>query len=322
MAAPPAYIFLENVVGFEESQAYSMWMEVLQQRGYSVRQYVLSPSALGIPNERPRYYCMARRNCSDFLTGSSGEIARSVPGGGTGRLTVGEYIEQQMQRANHPGCEDPQPNQQLLPITEDELSPFLVSPAAMSKTSSWCFDIVEGTSKKTACFTKGYTRFIRGTGSVLLVPNGDGCAKDSSSSSDTALALSLQQRLRTGFGGGSLAAPHTAQTSSTNEVCGAANDGGNLTGETIFSEVKPPPSSSSAAAAKRGTELPYIQDLESHFGGDQAKIQEYLDARKNWQFHEDASRTTESTPAAGNPAAGSDAEVQTQVLPFWGSNIV
>ena len=37
------------------------------------------------------------------------------------------------------------------------------------RQSCWCWDIVTCHSQKTACFTKGYTRYHKGTGSVLLV---------------------------------------------------------------------------------------------------------------------------------------------------------
>eukprot|EP01036_Dinobryon_divergens_P030830 gene30830-40133_t len=39
MRSPPTYIALENVIGFEE--------------------FDLTPSQFGVPNERPRYYCLA-----------------------------------------------------------------------------------------------------------------------------------------------------------------------------------------------------------------------------------------------------------------------
>ncbi len=44
---------------------------------------------------------------------------------------------------------------------------YLVSPEVLKKSSSWCFDIVSGSSSTSACFTKAYSRFIRGTGSII-----------------------------------------------------------------------------------------------------------------------------------------------------------
>ena len=45
---------------------------------------------------------------------------------------------------------------------------FLVPDSVLMKSSSLCFDIVTPTDTHTSCFTKGYTRYIKGTGSILL----------------------------------------------------------------------------------------------------------------------------------------------------------
>jgi tRNA (cytosine38-C5)-methyltransferase len=58
----PQLIVLENVVGFESSASCSQWQNVLAQRQYSIGQWHVSPTMVGIPNDRPRYYCVAIRN--------------------------------------------------------------------------------------------------------------------------------------------------------------------------------------------------------------------------------------------------------------------
>lgn len=60
MQNPPLYIALENVIGFESSDCCQRFLDVLDQRDYSYRQYHLDPLKLGIPNSRPRYYCIAK----------------------------------------------------------------------------------------------------------------------------------------------------------------------------------------------------------------------------------------------------------------------
>jgi tRNA (cytosine38-C5)-methyltransferase len=59
---PPLYIALENVVGFESSECCSRFLDVLENLQYSFHQFHLDPLSLGIPNSRPRYYCIARKN--------------------------------------------------------------------------------------------------------------------------------------------------------------------------------------------------------------------------------------------------------------------
>ena len=47
------------------------------------------------------------------------------------------------------------------------------------KSSGWCFDIRSPRSKTTSCFTKSCARYIKGTGSVLLVLPGSVYASSS-----------------------------------------------------------------------------------------------------------------------------------------------
>lgn len=58
-ASRPIAILLENVVGFETSQACAAMQLQLSAAGYRLEQFHLCPSQLGIPNVRPRYYAMA-----------------------------------------------------------------------------------------------------------------------------------------------------------------------------------------------------------------------------------------------------------------------
>ena len=58
-----------------------------------------------------------------------------------------------------------------------ELSNFVISDEILQKPSSWCFDVVLPSSRGTACFTKSYTRYAKGTGSVLLISRDDNDAE-------------------------------------------------------------------------------------------------------------------------------------------------
>ena len=55
----PTWILLENVVGFERSQSCSIWLQSLDKAGYAYQQFHLQPTQVGLPNDRPRYYCVA-----------------------------------------------------------------------------------------------------------------------------------------------------------------------------------------------------------------------------------------------------------------------
>lgn len=55
------YILMENVMGFEKSQARDIYLEALVASGFYFQEFILSPTCLGVPNTRHRYYCIARR---------------------------------------------------------------------------------------------------------------------------------------------------------------------------------------------------------------------------------------------------------------------
>jgi tRNA (cytosine38-C5)-methyltransferase len=61
MKRKPAYIALENVVGFESSVCCESFLKMLREMGYHYQQFHLDPLQFGIPNSRPRYYCTAWR---------------------------------------------------------------------------------------------------------------------------------------------------------------------------------------------------------------------------------------------------------------------
>jgi len=61
LTSPPTYILLENVNHFQHSQSHGLWLETMKTSGYVCHEFLLSPAQIGIPNERLRYYCLAKR---------------------------------------------------------------------------------------------------------------------------------------------------------------------------------------------------------------------------------------------------------------------
>ena len=153
---PPRFLALENVVGFEKSYCCQSLLEVLALERYSVMQFILTPTQFGIPNDRPRYYLLAARDSRFTLNSMESGFPE------TSRLQT--CIPRSVDRA-------------LLPLSRfiedamdgDQQAQFHVSESILEKTASWCLDIVRCTDHATACFTKSYGRYLKGTGSVLLV---------------------------------------------------------------------------------------------------------------------------------------------------------
>lgn len=60
------YLLLENVVGFESSQARDQVVEVLKSSNFEIQEFHLCPTQFNIPNRRPRYYLLAKRRPMPF----------------------------------------------------------------------------------------------------------------------------------------------------------------------------------------------------------------------------------------------------------------
>jgi tRNA (cytosine38-C5)-methyltransferase len=76
----PKFVFVENVVNFEVSVCRRLLVSTLDDLGFKIKEYILTPLQFGIPNDRKRYYLTAKLDPSakaeDYLLNS--EIIRSI----------------------------------------------------------------------------------------------------------------------------------------------------------------------------------------------------------------------------------------------------
>lgn len=77
MPKPPSYIMLENVSGFHTSRTRDRLLSALKSRDYQVREVMLSPCDIGVPNSRLRYYLIVRFNSSALVV-KQGDISLSL----------------------------------------------------------------------------------------------------------------------------------------------------------------------------------------------------------------------------------------------------
>merc|ERR1712126_111373 len=71
MTKPPRYLFVENVKGFECSDTRNLLVATLRTCGYSYQEFLLSPTDLGVPNSRTRYYLVAKISSLGFAPTAS-----------------------------------------------------------------------------------------------------------------------------------------------------------------------------------------------------------------------------------------------------------
>jgi site-specific DNA-cytosine methylase len=135
---PPPALALENVPGFAGSRTHARLRAVLDRQGYEVREQILCPTELGIPNRRLRFYLVA-----------AGEPLADSPAVSTSQRPLAGFL-------------DPRPAAQLWPA------------AGLARRYRHAIDLVEPdqAGAVTACFTAAYGRSPVRSGSYLATPRG------------------------------------------------------------------------------------------------------------------------------------------------------
>lgn len=132
-------ILMENVVGFEKSMAREKYLKVLEASGFTYHEYIMSPTFLGVPNTRNRYYCIARKGkvFENTLTQFDAKSSNDA-------TTIGHYLEKG---------------------SLEHFEAFLLPDKILSSRYK-VLDIVSNDSTNSMCFTKAYTHYMEGTGSI------------------------------------------------------------------------------------------------------------------------------------------------------------
>lgn len=139
-------ILMENVKGFETSQARTLYVEALRKANFDFQEFLLSPAeCVGVPNTRYRYYCLARKN-RPFSFKSNG-LLEQIPNSTAATI---QTVSTVLAEANE---------------SVDNLSKYLLADDTLLKRVM-VFDIKYSDSINTMCFTKAYTHYAEGTGSI------------------------------------------------------------------------------------------------------------------------------------------------------------
>lgn len=187
----PDSLLLENVVGFESSPMRQRLHKVLVGRGFHVREVWASPAHFGVPNQRTRYFLLASR---------TGELDRPPPAviapllldpgllaaaclSGTPLEPPRGEVGAEMQLGCAPLSDYLLPA--ALPAARADSAADAPSgagdgagggEAAAASTAvaehvleryGAAMDLVGRASRRSLCFTKNYSRYIKGTGSVV-----------------------------------------------------------------------------------------------------------------------------------------------------------
>nr|XP_045360681.1 tRNA (cytosine(38)-C(5))-methyltransferase isoform X2 [Camelus bactrianus] len=196
----PKYILLENVKGFEVSSARDLLIQTIENCGFQYQEFLLSPTSLGIPNSRLRYFIIAKLQSEPLPFQGPGQILTEFPQLGSEdpqkhEIAAEKKIEEKkiesnicfdnsthcsgkeailfkLETAEEIGRKHQQDSdlsvQMLREFLEDDvdMNSHFLPPKSLLRYAL-LLDIVKPTSRRSMCFTKGYGRYVEGTGSVL-----------------------------------------------------------------------------------------------------------------------------------------------------------
>ena len=160
----PRWIILENVKGFVGSSMLALWQECLLECGYSFEEYLLSPTQLGIPNHRTRFFMICERSdrfsCDRIIEDTA---LSQLPGSSTSANNDDDGVSE---IEMHPV------SKYLIPEKDSEydLKSLIIPDDVFEKDWSRDLPLVSPMDRATHCFTAAYGRQIhRATGSLLLM---------------------------------------------------------------------------------------------------------------------------------------------------------
>ncbi|XP_051738326.1 tRNA (cytosine(38)-C(5))-methyltransferase [Ctenopharyngodon idella] len=183
----PRFILLENVKGFETSAARDALLETLRECDYSFQEFLISPTSLGIPNSRLRYFLIAKRLPGSFSFPTSAEIIEGFPMSEppdslavphnhptpseserekTGTIIFKLETEQELEKKRNQDKQETVQRLQDFLQKEEDVDRYLLPPKTLLRYAL-LMDVVQPSSRRSVCFTKGYGHYVEGTGSVL-----------------------------------------------------------------------------------------------------------------------------------------------------------
>ncbi|NWI34965.1 TRDMT methyltransferase, partial [Sula dactylatra] len=200
----PKYLLLENVKGFESSSARNELLRTLETCGFKYQEFLLSPTCLGIPNSRLRYFLIAKLHQEPFSFQAPGQVnqdlkdlfkdkvtdkvgeassslsseekkldlnigldcssKKSLPKGAF--LFKLETVEEIERKRGQDNDSSIQMLKDFLEEENEEMSQYFLPPKSLLRYA-FLLDIVKPTCRRSTCFTKGYGHYVEGTGSVL-----------------------------------------------------------------------------------------------------------------------------------------------------------
>ena len=159
------------------SDARRVLIGALRRAGYLVREFVLTPTQFGTPNSRPRYYAVARLK-SGVETAVSTDLKDDYEADLHLNDNDSESQSAVLNCVDNPNAHTALPNaiRNALCDTTRPISAYLVNSTISQRyivprriyRYVVGLDLVRADDRFSGCFTRGYTRMLKGGGSALI----------------------------------------------------------------------------------------------------------------------------------------------------------
>ncbi|KAJ2187701.1 hypothetical protein EV181_002609 [Coemansia sp. RSA 532] len=166
----PKFLLMENVAGFEKSDTRAILLRQLVRVGYRFEEYMLNPLQLCYPNSRTRYYLLAKldaqpRECLDDEVFPP-QFRYKVSGAELISPTVDSDGHVDFEKDVWKHADVRQIKEFMESLSDAEAANYQISQKVLDK-HGYVHDVVTPLDYRTCCFTKGYTHYAEGTGSIL-----------------------------------------------------------------------------------------------------------------------------------------------------------
>lgn len=172
----PRLVVLENVSGFEKSNAYKLLIEVLLKRSFFIHPYMLTPTQMQFPNSRLRFFMIALRgNTAPGISDIQQSVCCNTEQTTIYSTNFAAHPDEPLSQEDSSLCchgisatERPQVGTFLDENCDDISTDLEVKAVDLAKRSASAYDIIYNTCTHSQCFTKNYVQYLSGTGSVIV----------------------------------------------------------------------------------------------------------------------------------------------------------
>uniref|UniRef100_A0A8C4RUU6 tRNA (cytosine(38)-C(5))-methyltransferase n=1 Tax=Erpetoichthys calabaricus TaxID=27687 RepID=A0A8C4RUU6_ERPCA len=161
------FVFLMNVTSVSSNLKDTR----ISKNSYRYQEFLLSPTCLGIPNSRLRYFLIAKAEPEVFIFKTTDQVLEVIPCPDVvSPSKEGEPPTVSDDKSSEPGRQSHEGKSFLFKMeTTEHLArkQSQDSDASVLLRYAMLMDIVTPVCRRSGCFTKGYGHYVEGTGSVL-----------------------------------------------------------------------------------------------------------------------------------------------------------